>query len=76
MEYHNKNYIEIFSKRPKNDEPNQDENEDEEDDDDDDSNSGDISKYQLFDSESDTESKLPIQKKNADSPQSRRSRSK
>lgn len=62
-----------FSKRSKKDEPN--ESDDEEDDsDEDDSNSGDISKYQLFDSESDTEQKLPAPKKAVESPP--RSRSK
>lgn len=69
-------YFQNFSKRPKKDETKDNEEDDDEDSDEDDSNSGDISKYQLFDSESDTEQKLPAQKKGAESPRSRRSRSK
>lgn len=68
-----------FSKRPKNDKDESDDSEDEDSDsDDDDSKSGDISKYQLFDSESDTEKQASVQKKRADtvSPRSKRSRSK
>lgn len=45
----------IDSKRPKSDKKEDSESEEDTEDDEDDSNSGDLSKYQLFDSESDTE---------------------